>query len=73
MLIGDRYIIIKKIGQGCFGKIYLAVDKKDEDRNVAIKAENLKLRSPMLKNEIMSLKNLDSTGIPRVLDYGISV
>lgn len=55
MLIGDRYIIIKKIGQGCFGKIYLAVDKKDEDRNVAIKAENLKLESPMLKNEIQGL------------------
>ena len=41
MLIGDRYIIVKKIGQGSFGKIYLAVDKKDDDRHVAIKAESL--------------------------------
>ena len=68
MLIGDRYIIVKKIGQGSFGKIYLAVDKKDDDRHVAIKAESLKLRSLMLKNEIQGLKNLDSKGIPKVLD-----
>ena len=64
MLIRDRFQIVKKIGLRSFGKIYLAIDKQNGDRPVALKAEDLNSRYPMLVQEIKGLQNLDSKGIP---------
>src|SRR5258705_10540233 len=36
-LVGDRYLIDRKLGQGGFGSVYLAADKKVVSRKVVIK------------------------------------
>ena len=41
-LLGDQYRLIEKIGQGSFGKVYLALDLSNNNAPVAVKTESLK-------------------------------
>lgn len=61
----DRYKMIKAIGEGSFGKVYLAHDER-MDRRVAIKL--VKLNENTI-NEFSILKKLDHKGLPRVYDF----
>ena len=40
-LVGDQFRLIQKIGQGSFGKVYLAYDLHNNNKPVAIKTESL--------------------------------
>lgn len=40
-LIGEQFRLIQKIGQGSFGKVYLAHDLHNDNKPVAIKTEPL--------------------------------
>ena len=35
--IADRYLIVSKLGEGAYGKVYLAEDLKNKNPKVAIK------------------------------------
>ena len=41
LTFGDQYRLVEKIGQGSFGKVYLAKDKSDGKKQFAIKTEKL--------------------------------
>ena len=40
-IIGEKYRLVQKIGQGSFGKVYSALVLNDETKMVAIKTEPL--------------------------------
>ena len=52
LTFGDRYRLVEKIGQGSFGKVYLAKDKLGSKKQVAIKTEKLKEPFSQLVKEI---------------------
>ncbi len=43
--INQRFHIVNKIGEGSFGEVYIALDKKN-GRQVAIKTESTKAEFP---------------------------
>ena len=61
------------IGQGTFGKVYIASDTQNKDLQVAVKAESLNCRFPQLLNEFQHLKNLAGKGYPKLIHQGICV
>lgn len=68
--IANKYIIIKKIGQGSFGSIYQGQNQRTNEL-VAIKIEPLNQKTNLLTNEsnfYNFLKDID--GIPNVKWYG---
>lgn len=73
IIIANRYLIIKKIGEGGTAKVYLAHDQI-EDRNVAIKIlkkENIddrKIRK--FKKEAQLLSLLDDENIVKIYEVG---
>jgi len=69
-IFSDNYTLIKKIGEGSFGEVYLARNK--DDKLVAAKVEE-KPTKERLKNEYniykKILKNSDISGIPHVYNF----
>ena len=60
--IGEKYVIIKKIGAGSFGTIYLA-EHIDTKRLVAIKTEPVNAQYPMIiyeANVTLLLHNINN-------------
>ena len=51
-LVGEQFRLTQKIGQGSFGKVYLAQDLNDDGKPVAIKAEPLSTPYSQLLREI---------------------
>ncbi len=73
IIISDRYVVKRKIGEGGMAKVYLAYDKKTE-QNVAVKIlknENIdekKIRS--FKREAETLSILNDENIVSIIDVG---
>lgn len=72
-LVGDRYRIIKPLGQGSSGITYRAEDRKRQ-QHVALKVLSLQRmddwkRFELFEREARVLAQLDHPGIPRYLDY----
>src|SRR5688500_7404862 len=75
--LANKYQVIKQIGTGSFGKIYLAVDKKTS-KKVAIKVSNEKHSSKEhLEWEAQVYKAMETSVVPlqdhmwpRVYDVG---
>lgn len=69
-IFSNNYTLIKKIGEGSFGEVYLARNKND--KLVAAKVEE-KPTKERLKNEYniykKVLKNKDISGIPQVYNF----
>ena len=40
-LIGEHFRLVQKIGQGSFGKVYMAHNLADDHKSVAVKTEQL--------------------------------
>ena len=69
-IIGNKYRVLKKIGSGSFGDIYLAVNRNTGEE-VAVKLELQKARHPQLLYESKLYRILQGgVGIPNVLWYG---
>lgn len=72
-LVGDHFRLIQKIGQGSFGKVYLAHDLSNNNKPVAIKTETLAQTFSQLLREIQNFNAFDAVGFPKLLKQGISV
>lgn len=69
-IIGGKYRIIRKIGSGSFGDIYLGISIICGEE-VAIKMESRQARHPQLMYEHKLYKVLSGgVGIPRIRHYG---
>src|SRR6267143_110451 len=73
-VLNDRYLIIRKLGHGGFGDVYLASDKK-VSRNVVVKVLNAEGLSDQwavkkFKQEIEAMARVDHPSIVGLLDTG---
>ena len=69
-IVGGKYRLIRKIGSGSFGDIYLAVSSSNAEE-VAVKLESQKARHPQLLYESKLYKILQGgVGIPIVRWFG---
>ncbi|KAI8042244.1 hypothetical protein M5D96_003546 [Drosophila gunungcola] len=69
-LIGGKYRVMKPIGSGSFGDIYLGLSIKDGSE-VAIKVESNDAKYPQLMYEAKVYeKMISSPGFPQLLHFG---
>ena len=68
-IIFKKYKVLKKLGAGAFGSIYLGYSLLNNSY-VAIKVESRKLPKLHLETEAYFLYSLKSVGIPEVLSFG---
>ncbi|KAL7712582.1 non-specific serine/threonine protein kinase [Entamoeba marina] len=74
--VANKYELVRKLGSGSFGDIYMAINIFQPDDVVAIKLEKIKLRHPQLRYEYnlykyfneIEMKNIP--GIPYVRYWG---
>ena len=66
--IGNKYKLGRRIGEGSFGKVYIAKDS-ETNKEVAIKLEHITTKKK-LYFEYKCLKILQSHRIPKVMHYG---
>lgn len=70
LIVGGKYQLIRKIGSGSFGEIYLGINVTNGDE-VAVKLESSKARHPQLIYEARVYKVLQGgMGIPHIKWYG---
>ena len=68
-IIFKKYKVIKKLGSGSFGDIYLGISLLNNSY-VAIKTETKKIPNQHLETEAYFLYLLKSVGIPEILSFG---
>jgi oligopeptide transport system substrate-binding protein len=76
-LLHDRYRIINQVGTGGYGAVYRALDTRDGDKLVAIKAIHLRGLKPQeaieatdtFNREVSLLAGLAHPNLPRVYDH----
>jgi serine/threonine protein kinase len=73
-LIGNKYRLVEKIGEGCFGSIYKSENIRTKEL-VAIKVEKRSDNIGLLKNETKIYQYLNSfknnIGIPKLYWFGV--
>ena len=72
-----NYRVVRKIGEGAFSKVYLAVQSTLNDRPVALKVFKPELSwnfsiEPLIDQEIARLVQLDHANIVRIYEQGVS-
>jgi len=67
----DRYLVIKKLGRGSYGAVYLACDLRLGQRQVAIKEllESSPEAQDLFQREALLLATLNHPGLVHVLDF----
>ena len=65
-----RYSILRKLGSGGTGSVYLARDLLDDGREVALKVCHLEIAPEHLLREFLILRELRHPGIARAFDFG---
>ena len=69
-ILFKQYKLKKKIGEGSFGKIYIASDVESK-KEFAVKLENIDTSSrSLLETEAYILKHLKAFGLPEIILYG---
>ncbi|XP_046992929.1 casein kinase I isoform X2 [Schistocerca americana] len=69
-IVGGKYRLVRKIGSGSFGDIYLGINITNGEE-VAVKLENVRARHPQLLYESKLYKVLNGgVGIPHIRWYG---
>ena len=68
-LIFGKFKLLKKIGEGSFGKVYSGLNEKTQEP-VAIKLEPKKAHSNCLKSEALYIFMLKDVGIPTLKAFG---
>jgi len=72
-VVGSRFRLVKKIGSGSFGQIYLGEDKTTQE-NVAVKLEPANAKIPQLSYESkLYMLFSGSISVPRLIWYGSEV
>ena len=71
IIVGGKYFILKKIGEGSFTQIYEGVDIFDNSK-VAVKLEHNSIKYPQLIFESQLLNSLKGIGIPKIYWAGRS-
>ena len=69
-IVANKYVIVEKIGEGSFGKVYKARDK-NTGKLVAVKLELVTSKYPQLQKEAsiyQALKGME--GIPEIHYFG---
>lgn len=69
-LLAGQYLLIRPLGYGGMGKVYLALDTKVDDREVAIKILRPEQAAGALVRERRALVDLSHDDIIRVFNYG---
>ena len=64
-MIGDRYAIIKKLGDGMQSDVYRAIDVRDGSE---VAAKVFKPTDTTSEKEMLTLKNLDHPNIIKMVD-----
>ncbi|VDO95965.1 unnamed protein product [Soboliphyme baturini] len=71
LVVGGKYRLIRKIGSGSFGDIYLGINLSNGEE-VAVKLESCKARHPQLLYESKIYRILQGgIGIPHIKWYGV--
>ncbi len=68
-LLFKDYKLKKKIGEGSFGKIYIAINVKSKEE-FAVKLENRDISRSLLEVEAYILNHLKAFGLPEVILFG---
>ena len=68
-LIFKRYRLLKNIGEGAFGSVFLGINLKTNEK-VAIKIEERKIPKPSLEREAYILYSLKIPGLPKLITFG---
>lgn len=76
-VLDDRYVVVRTIGQGGMGAVYLALDKRLENRAVAVKEMstnavgrgNLQAAVAAFKQEASILISLKHQALPTIYDF----
>ncbi|KRX65402.1 Casein kinase I isoform alpha, partial [Trichinella sp. T9] len=72
-IVGNKYRLIRKIGSGSFGDIFLAIHKCNGEE-VAVKIESCKTRHPQLLYESKVYRFLQGgIGIPHIKWFGVEM
>ncbi|MES1919936.1 hypothetical protein MHBO_001680 [Bonamia ostreae] len=70
LLVGNRFLVLNKIGRGSFGEIFEGVDR-EKNSKVAIKMESRSGKTSQLSHEYYVYRKLEGTeGIPKIFWYG---
>lgn len=75
-LAGGRYEIVGLLGQGVFGEIYRATDRRSEGLPVALRLLSPDLLADpqavdRLRRELETVRGLDHKNLAKVLDFGV--
>lgn len=68
-ILFDKYSPISQIGEGSFGKLYLAKDIKTNEK-LALKFERKRDNNNLLKKEAYTMVKLKHSNIPKVYSFG---
>lgn len=69
LVVGNKYHILRKIGAGSFGEVFLGINIISGDQ-VAVKFESIKSRHPQIIYEYRVYKTLQGgSGIPHIKWY----
>lgn len=71
-ILSENYEFIKKLGQGTYGVVYKAIQKKSKELRaikVITRTESAKERELAIKNEIRVLKEMDHPSIMRIYEF----
>ena len=71
IIVGGKYRLLRKIGDGSFTEIYEGIDIFD-DTKVAVKLEHNSMKYPQLLFESRLLNSIKGIGIPKIYWAGIS-
>lgn len=70
-LLLDRFTLGAPIGNGAFGQVFVALDTKKNNREVAIKLEKITCKHPQLRFEAKVYQELQGTvGFPKLIYFG---
>lgn len=72
-IVGNQYVIDRKLGRGGFGETYLARDTRLQGRSVVLKVlyDSGSQNSADLANEVNALARIDHPGVVVPLDTGV--
>ncbi|MEM7376707.1 MAG: serine/threonine-protein kinase [Pseudomonadota bacterium] len=67
-----RYSLVKELGRGGSGRVYLALDRLSHDAKVALKVCNQQVPPERVLREFRALRELRHPALARAFDYGRS-